>query len=434
MRHIARHHRLLLVVLLLPTTLLAQTTARDEIAADLAVCGNSYLAYPVPAKGIPTLTPAPRGYRPFYISHYGRHGSRWLASARNYDVPVETLRKAERNDMLTPLGTEVLQRLEAIQAASQGHLGELTPLGARQHQGIARRMAANFPEVFRSSRREGDARVDCKSSTVMRCALSMANEAMALKEIFPDLDITIDASAADMYYIAFGGDNKIRQRQTDARSNEIPAFNRLHSHADHLMQSLVKDGAFVRDSLDVDAFLEHFSMVASNEQSHDGSTRLLSLFSEEEAWEVWLRDNAQWHVMRGSSAITERRMPTVARSLLQDIVAEADSVIAQGGRGASLRFGHDSNLMPLAVLLDIDGADLPLATMDDVEESGWMAHHFVPMGGNIQLVFYRSRKNSEVLVKALLCEHEATLPLPSDLFPYYRWSDLRAYCLERCHD
>ena len=26
----------------------------------------------------PARTPAPEGYEPFYISHYGRHGSRWL--------------------------------------------------------------------------------------------------------------------------------------------------------------------------------------------------------------------------------------------------------------------------------------------------------------------------------------------------------------------
>ena len=26
---------------------------------------------------VPALTPAPKGYDPFYLSHYGRHGSRY---------------------------------------------------------------------------------------------------------------------------------------------------------------------------------------------------------------------------------------------------------------------------------------------------------------------------------------------------------------------
>lgn len=422
---------LLLLGLFFVSPVLAQSTLDDAIADNLGFCGNSYLAYPVHDQGITALTPAPRGYRPFYISHYGRHGSRWLLSSRNYDLPVEELRKGARNGKLTSQGDALLQELETLRIASQGRTGELTPLGAQQHQGIARRMAANFPEVFRTTRREGPAHVDCKSSTAMRCALSMANEAMILKEIYPNLDISLDASSADMQSIAYGGDEEVRQRTKEARANEIPAYNARHSQTSHLMCELFSDAAFVRDSIDTAAFLEHFSLIASNEQSHGGDNHLLALFDQEEAREVFLRDNAQWHVMRGKSAITGGRIPLlVARSLVATIVAEADSVIRQGGHGANLRFGHDSNLMPLCVLLDIDCAGRALSTMDEVEPNGWWANRYVPMAGNVQLVFYRSRHNSEVLVKVLLHEHEATLPLPSELFPYYRWSDLRAYCLQ----
>lgn len=54
------------------------------------------------------------------------------------------------------------------------------------------------------------------------------------------------------------------------------------------------------------------------------------------------------------------------------------------------------------------------------------------MGANIQLVFYRrNAADSDVLVKVLLNENEATLPLPSDLAPYYRWSDFKDYYLKK---
>ena len=39
-------------------------------------------------------------------------------------------------------------------------------------------------------------------------------------------------------------------------------------------------------------------------------------------------------------------------------------------------------------------------------------------------------KASDVLVKVLLNEHEATLPLKPANWPYYRWSDVRA-CYKR---
>ena len=50
------------------------------------------------------------------------------------------------------------------------------------------------------------------------------------------------------------------------------------------------------------------------------------------------------------------------------------------------------------------------------------------MGCNIQLIFYRPQKGSgDILVKALLNEREASLPVATDNFPYYRWRDIREY-------
>ena len=48
----------------------------------------------------------------------------------------------------------------------------------------------------------------------------------------------------------------------------------------------------------------------------------------------------------------------------------------------------------------------------------------------IQLIFYRPKKKGatgDILVKAMLNEREATLPVPTTQHPYYRWEDLRAY-------
>ena len=67
-----------LVVLLLAATAGAQS-AYDEIKADIDKAGGVYFMYPFDT---PSATPAPKGYEPFYISHYGRHGSRWLLRAR----------------------------------------------------------------------------------------------------------------------------------------------------------------------------------------------------------------------------------------------------------------------------------------------------------------------------------------------------------------
>ena len=54
------------------------------------------------------------------------------------------------------------------------------------------------------------------------------------------------------------------------------------------------------------------------------------------------------------------------------------------------------------------------------------------MAANLQFVFYRSGpQDSDVLLKVLLNEQEATLPIATDCAPYYHWSDFRSYCLAK---
>ena len=77
-------------------------TAREEIAANKYLSGSNYLDYD---RQLPTkvLTPAPKGYEPFYMSHYGRHGSRWLIGEGDYTNPINTLKEARAEGKLTPL-------------------------------------------------------------------------------------------------------------------------------------------------------------------------------------------------------------------------------------------------------------------------------------------------------------------------------------------
>ena len=53
---------------------------------------------------------------------------------------------------------------------------------------------------------------------------------------------------------------------------------------------------------------------------------------------------------------------------------------------------------------------------------------------NIQLVFYRGKSADDILVKCLLNESEATMPVETDMFPYYKWSDVCQYYRNRCNN
>ena len=77
-------NKILLLVLLLFSFPLAwgqRTDVREEVYADpQRSYGNDF---PYPAETC-RPTPPPRGYKPFYISHYGRHGSRYYWEASLY--------------------------------------------------------------------------------------------------------------------------------------------------------------------------------------------------------------------------------------------------------------------------------------------------------------------------------------------------------------
>ena len=104
------------------------------------------------------------------------------------------MREADGNGVLTELGKRTLCILDSVSRIAKGRYGELTPLGARQHKGIAERMYKNFPEVFK-----GQAQVDARSTIVIRCILSMEAECLELQSLNPRLQFKNDASFHDMY-------------------------------------------------------------------------------------------------------------------------------------------------------------------------------------------------------------------------------------------
>ena len=81
----------ILILALLSVTAMAQRTGvREEVLADWNKCSGLDCVYDLSPKA---STPAPCGYEAFYISHYGRHGSRYAYTAKAYTVFFKLLKK-----------------------------------------------------------------------------------------------------------------------------------------------------------------------------------------------------------------------------------------------------------------------------------------------------------------------------------------------------
>lgn len=417
--------RLLLSLLLAALTGLpaAAQSARAELDADLHRSASNYMAYQAPER--PKYTKAPAGFRPFYVSTYARHGSRYFTHEDQYAAPALTLRRAREAGVLSPLGEEVAAAADSLWRLSEGRYGELTARGAAQHRGIARRMFENFPEAF-----EGEALVEARSTTKERCILSMLNELWELRGLNPSLRLRADASARDMIYLHDRHHPALRYRDNEAARLSADTFAVARVSPQRLMRSLFTDSAYVNANVDSRALMEQLFRLASGAQNHDFTYDFYKIFTRRECYNLWLHNNYGWYVGYGPSPLTGGMQPFTQENLLRNIIQTADTVIASGHAGATLRFGHDTSLLPLAALMELGDCAFVCSTPDSVALR-WRDYRITPMAANIQLVFYRKKKSDEILVKALLNEQEVTLPVASETAPYYPWEALRRYYLTK---
>ena len=414
----------LLFLLVLPA--FAQNEAYRDFQKDITLSGMNFVAYRAPEN--PQYTAAPKGYKPFYISHYARHGSRWLIHEDQYASPRRKLHRADTLGVLTPLGREVMSVCDTLYAMSRGRLGELTDVGAEQHRGIAGRMAQNWKEVF-----DNQCFVEARSTPVVRCILSMMNELWTLKMYHPGIDMRTDASEHDMYYLNDGRHPAHKMRtgeawhkaQKDLKDFYAPQLKKID---EKLAKALFTDVKKAEKVLKISDLREQLFRLASNMQSHHFKFDLFRLFTVDEAYVMWALNNYMWYANYGFSPLTQNKLPLTQENLLKDFIQAADSCVNLPHPSATLRFGHEVCVLPLACLMGLDGADY--ATTDPFTLADhWRDYRIFTMASNIQLVFFRHTKNPDkpVLVKALLNEREVKMPIEEYQPGFYEWNRVREH-------
>ena len=403
-------------------------SAREEIRENPYLAGSNHLDYD---RQLPDFryTKPPKGYTPFYFSHYGPHGSRWLISENSYERVLQPLRKARAQGKLTREGETALRQLEQFNKTTYKRLGDLTTVGERQHHGIGRRMAEHFPEIFKAK----GLPIDARSTVVERCILSMVAECEELMAANPTARIHNDVSKSLQYYLNQSREGLVLEHYGKGRE-ERAAFTRKHTHPERLTAALFSDAQWATDSLIPQRLMLDLFEIAVNMQSHDNAPDLLPLFTNDELYDLWRATNANWYVRYGASPLSGSVMPFGQKNLLKNFIETADTCVALGKPQATLRFGHEVRVLPLACLMELDSCGVVIERLEDVENR-WKNYRIFPMACNIQLIFYKPKKGPRapggILVKALLNEREISLPVPTATYPYYKWDEVRAYWLAK---
>ncbi|HMR84229.1 MAG TPA: hypothetical protein PKE30_13900 [Niabella sp.] len=410
-----------LIALLLVANWAAAQASREEIFNNIEKTAGVYFAYP--EKEIKPQTPAPAGYEPFYISHFGRHGSRYLVSDDEYKDMIDLFEAAEKSNALTGLGKDVLKRLKLLWEEVEWRGGDLSPLGVGEQRGIAERIYKSYPEVFTN-----ESKISACATTIVRCVLSMDAFSERLKELNPALSISRNSGMKWQRYLNHHTKEAIAYRSAaDTWRPGYVKFEKEHVHPGRLIQSLFIHTDFFDKKTTPESIMWALFGIAGGMQNIETKGSFYDIFTRQELFDLWQCKNYKTYVNDANSALNGGIMMDNTKPLLRSIIDSAEQIINRNGKGADFRFAHDGNIIPLAMLLHLEECYNSISDPADFYKA-WCDFKVAPMAGNIQIIFFRKKDSNDILVKFLHNENEVSIPpVKSDLLPYYRWKDIAQY-------
>lgn len=452
-----------------------------EFAADPSRAGGFMTQYDFESPRV--VERAPEGYKPCYISHYSRHGARYLTSAEDYEYLLKLFRKGHIDGALTAEGERAYEIIDSLHSKMLQGVGSLTRKGAAQQARLARRMYANYPSVFKAG-----SHVEATSTDVSRCAVSMTSFLLTLKELEPSLEIGADISPESVRvnnpYRKSSLNKALTPEDSEYMHGSHQAWRKALQEMEHEWASssqalgrIFADLQYAHRLLpDVADFLWGVYFYAAGFASLDfEDPGFPDFFSLEDRIAIMNIEGGYHYYKKGSNPDFAQRSRAMAAVLWNDIIEKAESDIASGECCARLRFGHDSvvcGLLPF-LLLDGWGSDLVRCGCGDgagdcggcgaAGSAGCGVNYLnvariweVPMAANLQIVFYKSDEASAsasasgsgsgsgasaasavpttasepapILIRVIYNEYSKKLPVADQsLAPYYRLDDVKSY-------
>lgn len=417
---------------------------------------------------------APAGYTAVYTEMLARHGSRGLSSFKTDLALYKLWQLAAQQDALSPLGRQLGPDIEAMMKANallgygvdgigKPGYGNETMQGEAEHTGLAQRMYARLPALFREAEAR-QRRIVVLSSGRDRAADSGYFFSRSLTAQQPGLaplfDTSVDRPTLYFHKLNAQQDAQVppatlayqhwdKSDELKARKAAIHAAPQLREAALATLNALFTP-AFVA-ALDqgrvsaANAGTRSYTSADGKFTNHltgDGDTKIASVTDAALAlYELYAAaadmqaelhadftkylqpaqarvyaeaDDAVAFYEKGPG-IAENGDVTwrMAAALLNDFFAEADAV-ATGKHGtaayahvAKLRFAHAEIVIPFASALGLVGMSeqLPRAATYSYDNNPWRGAQVAPMAANIQWDLYQNAAG-RTLVRMLYNERE----------------------------
>ncbi|MBQ0080496.1 MAG: hypothetical protein KBS95_02965 [Alistipes sp.] len=405
-----------------------QLSAQNEneiIQKDIYYYNDFYREYPV--SEISNTEKPPKGYKPVYISHLGRHGSRYHTELQLYSNLLKFLEEASKCNELTDIGKKLLIDWREVCQESIERGGDLTPQGMAEHEGIAQRMFSTYPKLFGEN-----SHIICKSTLSPRCIMSMGVFSKKLQSLQPKANIEMEASPRNQYLKSVAGLNA-------AKGSSIPLSDSIrHKMVSPIATSVIErivspSGKMIKSVKDKSQFaFDVFLGVANSPHKNRGDNDLAKyLFTPKQRSVLAMASNVRRYILSGPNKEFLDFVLSGITPLVKNVILDADEALKNGKCQANLRFGHDVTIIAFTKMLGIKEASFET---DDYTSLGtkWLCSRVSPMASNAQLIFYKNSKD-DILVKILFCEREQELctKLKATNRYYYKWNDFKQYLLEQ---
>ena len=266
--------------------------------------------------------------------------------------------------------------------------------------------------------------------------LTMIESAAQLSKMYHPLNIRTRVSHEEQPFMNPQDKDLTDDRMDSVTMERYDRFAALNTSEIRLMESLFNDQNYVAKYISPYELSQQLFRLAGSIQNTDltKKTTLYDIFTTEEIHRHWRKNNAWNYINYGAFKLNGARQPYLQRAVLRNMMHMGDSVLKRYAPMAHVRYTNERVLMSLACLMELNDYGIETDNLDSLETLGWADYKIAPLGGSIVMVHYRKdRDDQDVLVKVLLNNREARLPLQTDCAPYYHWNDVKRYYLRKLY-
>lgn len=369
------------------------------------------------------IMPPPKGYKPIYISHLGRHGSRYITSGTDAKELYEVLSDAGSKKMLTTKGYRLKSKVKRFLQLSNGKYGLLTMRGIQEEMGIGRRMYLRNPEAFGKE-------VEATSTYVTRAKQSMeaflkglgqfVSTSTFIATVNDEIDPILRFFDLNTAYLKYKKDGEWIQSVHIFEQRAEVAEPFLSQFFEKRYRINILEPLKIATTI-YDIYANTFNM--------NVNLGLSQYFTQEQLCYFWENENLQNYLEKGPSYIGQNLPTDISFALLRRFIEEADEAIEKRDKSATLRFAHAETVIPFVSLLGLRGGSKQTNDLNEVSKI-WRDCNISPMAANLQFIFYASKEEKDILVKLLYNEKEYPLPFETAHYPYYEWKEIRAFYMK----